>query len=80
MKKPKKPKRGKAPKRPKQSASITAWENFDRRYKEWEKRERQKVADYNKKLSQLANGKKKKESLVAKYSHKKPLSLLYKVA
>ena len=49
----KKPKR---PKKPKMSASPTAWQRFDERMKDWEKRCREIDSD-----------KKKKESIMKKY-------------
>lgn len=47
----------KAPKKPKRSASIKVWENFDK-----------KMADHKKKVSAIEAAKKKKESLIKKYS------------
>lgn len=34
----------KRPKKPKLSASVTAWENYDRRYNEWKKNKTRKAA------------------------------------
>jgi hypothetical protein len=47
----------KKPKKPRASASITSWQNFDARYKAWQK-----------KVSDIKNSKKRKETLVAKYA------------
>lgn len=37
-------KKSKKPKRPKKSASLTTWQNYDRRVREWEHKHAQKVA------------------------------------
>lgn len=76
MKSPKKPKRGKAPKKPKRSASISAWEAYDRRFKEWQKREKEKISTYLRKVAEIKNLKKKKEQLINKYASKKPLAFM----
>ena len=47
----------KKPRKPKASASLATWERFDQRVKDWHK----KVADKK-------NAKKKKETLIKKYS------------
>ncbi len=48
----------KKPRKPKTSASLRTWENFDTRYKAWEK-----------KVSDIKNGHKRKETLIKKYMH-----------
>lgn len=47
----------KRPRKPKASASLQTWMNFENRYKAWQK-----------KCSDIKNAKKKKESLIKKYS------------
>lgn len=47
----------KKPRKPRASASFTAWENFDRRYKAWQK-----------KCTDIKNSHKRKETLVKKYT------------
>jgi len=47
----------KKPKKPRASASLTTWQNFEGRYKAWQK-----------KCSDIKNAKKRKESLIKKYS------------
>lgn len=69
MKQPKKPKKGKAPKKPKQSASASAWVRYDERVKAFEKKEREKLSDYNKKVQAIKSAKAKKAALIKKYSH-----------
>jgi hypothetical protein len=49
-------KQPKKPKKPKLSSSVSVWERFDQRMKDWHK----KVAD-------IKNAKRKKETLVKKY-------------
>lgn len=48
----------KKPKKPKASASLKSWEMFDERYKAWER-----------KCTEIKNGRKKKETLIKKYAH-----------
>lgn len=48
----------KKPRKPKASASLSTWERFDGRMKDWAK-----------KVSDIKNGHKKKETLIKKYSH-----------
>lgn len=69
MKMPKKPKKGKAPKKPKATASASAWLKFDERYKSFEKKEREKLATYNKKVAAIKSAKSRKEQLIKKYAH-----------
>lgn len=68
MKKPKAPKKTRPPKKPKQSASVKVWENYDKRYKDWQKKEADKQRDYKCRISGIESAKKKKESLIKKYS------------
>lgn len=49
-------KKPKAPKRPKKSASITAWENYDK-----------KMKAHHAKISGIGAAHKKKEALIKKY-------------
>ena len=65
---PKKPKKGRAPKKPKASAPASAWLKFDERYKAFEKKEREKLADYTRKVAAIKSAKSKKEQLIKKYS------------
>lgn len=68
MKKPKKPRKGKAPKKPKLSAPASAWIKFDERMKAFEKKEREKLAEYNRKVAAIKNAASRKTSLIKKYS------------
>lgn len=49
----------KKPRKPKASASFNTWQNFDIRFKAWEK-----------KCSDIKNAVKKKETLIKKYAGK----------
>lgn len=44
----------KKPKKPRQSASLTAWQNYEKRYKDWEKKVKEIESD-KKKKAQLIN-------------------------
>lgn len=66
MKKPRKPKMSKYPKRPKQSASLQTWKNYERRCNEVDKRNREKVSAYNKKLGEIKQAKALRERLSKK--------------
>lgn len=68
MKLPKKPKAAKMPKKPKRSASVTTWENYDKRCKEVEKRNREKLTDWHKKVAHIKSAKSRKEALIKKHS------------
>lgn len=48
----------KHPKKPKASATLRSWENYDIRVKDWHKR-----------CSEIDQEKRRKETLVKKYSH-----------
>jgi hypothetical protein len=48
----------KHPKKPRHSASLAAWERFDARVREWHHR-----------VNAIKSERKKKESLIKKYSH-----------
>jgi len=65
---PKKPKKGRAPKKPKASAPASAWIKFDERMKAFEKKEREKLAEYTRKCAAIKSAKSRKESLIKKYA------------
>ncbi len=57
----------KAPKKPRASASLSTWERYDQRVKDW-----------HKKVSAIHHAEKKKSSLVKKYSHGSHLSIAHR--
>lgn len=66
MSKPKKPKALKMPKRPKQSASVTVWENYERRRKETVAKNKKRLSDYKKAINKIESDKKKKASIISR--------------
>ena len=44
-------KKSKKPKRPKKSASLTAWENYDRRMSDWHRRHQEKISEERRRLT-----------------------------
>jgi hypothetical protein len=63
MKRPRKPKMAKYPKLPKRSASLETMKNYQRRCSEVDKKNRDKVAAYNKKITDIATAKRLYESI-----------------
>jgi hypothetical protein len=70
MKKPTMPKLKAAPKRPAVSASLSVWENYDRKVAETKAHNTKLAAGYRRDLAEWKKGKDKKESLVKKYAGK----------
>jgi len=66
MKKPRKPKHKKYPKMPKQSASLATLKNYEARCRDVDKYNSQKAAEYNKKISEIAQAKSLRQRLVSK--------------
>ena len=62
----KRPKMLKYPKAPKRSASVETWERYYKRLKEIDKLNKQRLAEYQRKLKEIENAKKKKEELIRK--------------
>lgn len=60
---PKKPKLQSLPKRPKASASVSTWENFEKRCKEVQKSNAKKLADWKKQKQQIVSSAKRKEQI-----------------
>jgi len=69
MKKPKRPKPLKLPKRPKASASVTTWGNYQKRCTAACKANKEREADYKRKVKKIEMDKKKKAQLMKKSSH-----------
>ena len=68
MKRPRKPKMAKYPKLPKRTASLETMKNYQRRCAEVDKKNREKVSVYNKKISDISTAKKLYESLRSRKS------------
>jgi hypothetical protein len=64
----KKPKVLRYPKKPKTSAPLSTWERFDKRCKEVDKKNRENASKYKSAINGISSAKKKKESLIKKYS------------
>lgn len=60
---PKKPKLTSLPKRPKANASVSVWENYEKRCKDVQKLNRDKLANWKKACEQIKSGTKKKEQI-----------------
>lgn len=63
MKKPRKPKLSKYPKLPKRGASLQTLKNYEARKKAVDQKNREKIAHYNKKVSEIAQAKSLHEKL-----------------
>ncbi len=63
MKAPKKPKLKSLPKRPKSSASLTTWENFQKKVDEVRKLNAKSLSEWEKSKKDIISASKKKESI-----------------
>ena len=68
MRKPKKPKLAKYPKLPKSGANLATLKRYEQRCKEVDARNREKIATYNRKISEIAQAKSLREKLVRQKS------------
>lgn len=80
MKKPRKPKLAKYPKLPKAGASLATLKNYQQRCKLVDERNRQKVSEYNRKISEIKQAKALRQSLVSKKHSFKSKVVQLKVA
>ena len=64
---PKQPKAKKLPKKPKASASLTVWENYQRRALEVHRENEAKLAAWKKKVAQIHADEKKRQAIIKKH-------------
>jgi hypothetical protein len=64
----KKPKHLKYPKKPKASAPLRSWENYDKKVKDVDKKNKDRMLEFNRKKSSHISGLKKKQNLIKKHS------------
>lgn len=61
---PKKPKALKYPKRPKSTASLETWQNYVKKCDEIDKRNRERLRDWERKVKEIESREKKRQSLM----------------
>jgi len=80
MKRPRKPKLAKYPKLPRSGASLQTLKNYEARKKQVDTRNREKIAEYNKRISEIAQAKSLREKLVRERSSRSTKYPALKVA